>query len=52
MTGRCLRSPVATLCWRAIGADQSVQPDSHNPNVGSYVIDHPLPIEIFVAATR
>jgi len=39
-----------TLLARATGADQRVQPDSHNPNFGSYVIDHPLPIEVFVAA--
>jgi hypothetical protein len=35
---------------RAVGADQRGQPDAHNPNFGSYVIDHPLPIEVFVAA--
>jgi DMSO/TMAO reductase YedYZ molybdopterin-dependent catalytic subunit len=39
-----------TLLARATGADQRGQPDSHNPNFGSYVIDHPLPIEVFVAA--
>jgi hypothetical protein len=39
-----------TLLARATGADQRVQPDSHNPNFGSYVIDHPLPIEVFVTA--
>jgi DMSO/TMAO reductase YedYZ molybdopterin-dependent catalytic subunit len=39
-----------TLMARARGADQRAQPHSHNPNFGSYVIDHPLPIEIFVAA--
>jgi hypothetical protein len=38
-----------TLLARAKGADQRTQPDSHNPNFGSYVIDHPLPIEVFVA---
>jgi DMSO/TMAO reductase YedYZ molybdopterin-dependent catalytic subunit len=37
-----------TLLARAKGADQRVQPDNHNPNFGSYVIDHPLPIEVFV----
>ena len=41
--GRC------TLLARAVGADQRGQPDAHNPNFGSYVIDHPLPIEVFVA---
>jgi DMSO/TMAO reductase YedYZ molybdopterin-dependent catalytic subunit len=39
-----------TLLARARGADQRTQPDGHNPNYGSYVIDHPLPIEVFVAA--
>jgi DMSO/TMAO reductase YedYZ molybdopterin-dependent catalytic subunit len=38
-----------TLLARATGADQRTQPDGHNPNFGSYVIDHPLPIEVFVA---
>jgi hypothetical protein len=37
-----------TLLARARGADQTAQPDGHNPNFGSYVIDHPLPIEVFV----
>jgi hypothetical protein len=39
-----------TLLSRARGADQRAQPDGHNPNFGSYVIDHPLPIEVFVDA--
>ena len=39
-----------TLPARARGADQGAQPEWHNPNFGSYVIDHPLPIEVFVAA--
>jgi DMSO/TMAO reductase YedYZ molybdopterin-dependent catalytic subunit len=39
-----------TLLARAVGADRRGQPDAHNPNFGSYVIDHPLPIEVFVAA--
>ncbi|HEV7878223.1 sulfite oxidase [Bradyrhizobium sp.] len=39
-----------TLLARATGADRHSQPDSHNPNFGSYVIDHPLPIEVFVGA--
>lgn len=38
-----------TLLARAKGADGSVQPDRHDPNFGSYVIDHPLPMEIFIA---
>jgi hypothetical protein len=28
---------------------QRAQPDSHNPDFGGHVIDHPLPIEVFVA---
>jgi DMSO/TMAO reductase YedYZ molybdopterin-dependent catalytic subunit len=40
--GRC------TLLARARGADQRTQPDRHDPNFGSYVIDQPLPIEVFV----
>jgi DMSO/TMAO reductase YedYZ molybdopterin-dependent catalytic subunit len=39
-----------TLLARARGADQRTQPDRHNANFGSYVIDQPLPIEVFVAA--
>jgi DMSO/TMAO reductase YedYZ molybdopterin-dependent catalytic subunit len=37
-----------TLLARAKGADDSSQPDGHNSNFASYVIDHPLPIEVFV----
>jgi DMSO/TMAO reductase YedYZ molybdopterin-dependent catalytic subunit len=37
-----------TLLARARSADGSVQPDKHDRNYGSYVIDHPLPIEVFV----
>jgi len=37
-----------TLMARAKGADGSVQPDKHDPNYGTYVINHPLPIEVFV----
>jgi len=37
-----------TLLARAKGADGSVQPDHHDQNYGSYVINHPLPIEVFV----
>ena len=39
-----------TLLARAIGTDQRPQPECHNPNFGGYVIDHPLPIEVFVGA--
>jgi len=37
-----------TLMSRARAADGSVQPDKHNPYYGTYVINYPLPIEIFV----
>jgi DMSO/TMAO reductase YedYZ molybdopterin-dependent catalytic subunit len=37
-----------TLLARARGADGSTQPDGHDPNHGTYVIYHPLPIEVFV----
>jgi DMSO/TMAO reductase YedYZ molybdopterin-dependent catalytic subunit len=37
-----------TLLARAKGADRSIQSSHHNPHFGSYVIDHPLPIEVFV----
>ncbi len=38
-----------TLMARAKDAG-GVQPDNHDQNYGSYVINHPLPIEVFVAA--
>jgi DMSO/TMAO reductase YedYZ molybdopterin-dependent catalytic subunit len=37
-----------TLLSRAMGADGSVQPEKHDPNHGTYVINHTLPIEVFV----
>jgi DMSO/TMAO reductase YedYZ molybdopterin-dependent catalytic subunit len=37
-----------TLLARAKDAKGRVQPDRHDPNYGSYVINHPLPIEVFV----
>jgi DMSO/TMAO reductase YedYZ molybdopterin-dependent catalytic subunit len=40
-----------TLLSRARGADGSTQPDRHDPNYGTYVITHPLPIEVFVEGT-
>ncbi len=39
-----------TLLARAKDAKGGVQPDTHDENYGTYVIDHPLPIEVFVAA--
>jgi DMSO/TMAO reductase YedYZ molybdopterin-dependent catalytic subunit len=41
-----------TLLARAKDAEGSVQPDQHDQNYGTYVIDHPLPIEVFVAENR
>jgi len=37
-----------TLMARAKDASGRVQPEKHDPNNGSYVINHPLPIEVFV----
>jgi DMSO/TMAO reductase YedYZ molybdopterin-dependent catalytic subunit len=39
-----------TLLSRAKAADGSAQPDEHDPSYGTYVITHPLPIEVFVDA--
>jgi DMSO/TMAO reductase YedYZ molybdopterin-dependent catalytic subunit len=41
-----------TLLARAKDAEGGVQPDKHDQNYGSYVINHPLPIEVFVAPER
>jgi DMSO/TMAO reductase YedYZ molybdopterin-dependent catalytic subunit len=37
-----------TLLARAKDAGGTLQPDAHDPNYGPYVIDHSLPIQIFV----
>jgi DMSO/TMAO reductase YedYZ molybdopterin-dependent catalytic subunit len=37
-----------TLLARAKDAGGLIQPDCHDYNYGSYVINHPLPIEVFV----
>jgi DMSO/TMAO reductase YedYZ molybdopterin-dependent catalytic subunit len=37
-----------TLLSRAKDAKGRVQPDRHDPSYGSYVINHPLPIDVFV----
>ena len=37
-----------TLMARARDANGHAQPDRHDPSYGSYVINHPLPIEVFV----
>jgi DMSO/TMAO reductase YedYZ molybdopterin-dependent catalytic subunit len=41
-----------TLLARAKDANGCVQPDRHDPNYGSYVINYPLPIEVFVEDRR
>src|SRR5262249_46558111 len=41
-----------TLIARAKSADGSVQPEKHEQNYGSYVVNHPLPIEVFVSDSR
>jgi hypothetical protein len=37
-----------SLLARAKDASGCAQPERHDPNYGSYVINHPLPIEVFV----
>jgi DMSO/TMAO reductase YedYZ molybdopterin-dependent catalytic subunit len=37
-----------TLMARAKSANGDVQPDKHDPKYGTYMIDYPLPIEVFV----
>ena len=37
-----------TLLSRAKDANGNVQPSNHDPSYGPYVINHPLPIEVFV----
>ena len=37
-----------TLLARAKDARGRLQPDKHDQNYGTYVINHPLPIEVFV----
>src|SRR5258707_11548607 len=41
-----------TLLARARDAAGVLQPDKHDPNYGSYVINHPLPIEVFIDESR
>jgi DMSO/TMAO reductase YedYZ molybdopterin-dependent catalytic subunit len=38
-----------TLLSRAKDSSGRVQPDRHDPRYATYVIDHPLPIDVFVA---
>jgi hypothetical protein len=37
-----------TLLARAKDVDGLIQPDKHDQNYGTYVINHPLPIDVFV----
>ena len=41
-----------TLLARAKDAAGCAQPERHDQNYGSYVINHPLPIEVFVAPRK
>jgi DMSO/TMAO reductase YedYZ molybdopterin-dependent catalytic subunit len=41
-----------TLLARAKDDAGNVQPDGHDPNFGTYVINHPLPIEVFVGEPK
>jgi hypothetical protein len=36
------------LLARAKDANGNVHPDQHDPNCGSYVIRHPLPVEVLI----
>jgi DMSO/TMAO reductase YedYZ molybdopterin-dependent catalytic subunit len=38
-----------TLLARAKDASGAIQPDEHDKNYGTYVINHPLPIEVFIS---
>ncbi len=40
--GRCV------LLSRSKDTNGSIQPEKHDPNFGPYVINHPLPIEVFI----
>jgi DMSO/TMAO reductase YedYZ molybdopterin-dependent catalytic subunit len=41
-----------TLLARARDAAGMLQPDAHDPNFGSYVINHCLPIEVFIGESN
>ena len=41
-----------TLLARAGDAAGVMQPDKHDQNYGTYVINHPLPIEVFIDGSR
>src|ERR1700722_1859951 len=40
-----------TLLARAKDADGRIQPDKHDQNYGTYVINYPLPIDVFIDGT-
>jgi hypothetical protein len=48
------RTPAApgqyVVMSRAWDANGTLQPDKHDPNYATYIINHPLPIEVFVDA--
>jgi hypothetical protein len=41
-----------TLLARAKDADSMLQPDEHDQNYGVYVINHSLPIEVFIEGSE
>jgi DMSO/TMAO reductase YedYZ molybdopterin-dependent catalytic subunit len=41
-----------TLLARAKDADGRIQPDKHDRNYGTYVINYPLPIDVFVGGSE
>jgi hypothetical protein len=41
-----------TLIARARDTAGAIQPEQHDPNFGTYVIHHPLPIDVFVDAAE
>jgi len=41
-----------TLLARAKDADSMLQPDEHDRNYGVYVINHSLPIEVFIEGSE
>jgi DMSO/TMAO reductase YedYZ molybdopterin-dependent catalytic subunit len=42
------KSGQCTLAARAKDASGAAQPDGHNPDHGTYVINHPLPIDVII----
>jgi bacterioferritin-associated ferredoxin len=52
--GRCARAvkQIITELARAKDADSTLQPDEHDQNYGVYVINHSLPIEVFIEGSE